>query len=742
MTDHRLRLGGYHLRIDPTSGALTTLQWGDGPDALGHGAGQPPILPAVDLAYRPLDAQPRYLSHELVDGELIIQIGLGPLVLHDRYRTSGDLIERRVRVENASDEEVQLTGLRVGLSGISLGDPGVCRFEAPGNGVRPRLPLSAAASQAVSRHVSPDRGSGEVGIDTRFAPGSPHLWGRALSDAPDVGPGLLIVHNPSIEWSLLTWYVSDVESGRPWVSGDSVHATLGFDWWLAGWVAPGEALDGGMQVILLHEGDYQSALARFRSVSDQTGITPPIYGEVDRALDWTGVYEVHPGQFGGFAGLREALPRIKELAVDTLYLLPIMAHRNKLNQPWDENWRSLGSPYAIHDYEKLEPTLGSEAEFFDLVSAAHDLGLRVLADFVAQGCSLESRYVTEHPEWFARDEAGELVHSHGWEDTYSFDWANPEFHAYMLDWALRYVRDYDIDGFRVDAPHGKEPNWSREIESHASRTNLGARGLLEDLRRALLSVKPEAALYCELFGPLWVRSHDISNDYHPYAMAMALFQQTLTPYEFGEYLRDYWAIMPHSTEGHSAEGFPTPRICFTETHDTRGWPAYALRGSDVAQALLGILVMAGFVPMIWSGQEARQESFIRGLLLARRESETLRRGRFLFNEVMVDDEGHYRRKHGERPAGQVFTLIRCDDDTTLLGLASLLPEQATFRFGLPLDRLSIRPEARYCLRDLITGQVWNEYGRGEWLGEELASFHLTPRMYRPYIFRIEPVVGD
>jgi starch synthase (maltosyl-transferring) len=734
ISGYPLTLGDYRLRIDPATGALTTLQLGDGPDALGHGAGSFPILPAVDLAYQPLDAQPRYLSHELIDNELVVRIGLGPLVLHDRYRAAGGLIARRVRVENASRVEVQLTGLRVGLSGVSLGDPNVCRFEAPGNGVRPRLPLSMAASQAVSWHVSPDRGSGETDINMHFAPGSPHLWGSALSDAPDVGPGLLIVHNPSIDWSLLTWYLSEIESGRPWVSGDGIHATLGFDWWLAGWIAPGEALEGGTQYILLHEGDYQSTLARFRAASEQTGITPPIYGEVDRALDWTGVYEVHPGQFGGFAGLRKALPRIKELGIDTLYLLPVMAHRNKLGRPWDENWRSLGSPYAIHDYEKLEPTLGSEAEFAELVSAAHDLGLRVLVDFVAQGCSLESRYVTEHPEWFARDEAGGLVHSHGWDDTWSFDWANRDFHAYMLGWALRYVRDYDIDGFRVDAPHGKEPNWSRAIEAHASHTNLGARGLLEDLRRALLKVKPDAALYCELFGPLWVRSHDIANDYHPYAMALALFQQTLTPYEFGEYLRDYWAIMPCS-----AEGYPTPRICFTETHDTRGWPAYALRGSDVAQALLGILVMAGFVPMIWSGQEARQESFIRGLLLARRESETLRRGQFLFNEVTVDDEGHYRRKHGEDPAGQVFTLIRHDADTVLLGLASLLPEQATFRFGLPVDKLPIRPDVPYCLRDLITNQVWNEYGRAEWRGAELASFHLTPRMYRPYIFQIEPV---
>lgn len=712
-----ITLGSYRLKIDTTSGLLVGLALGKGPDALGHGGG--PTLPGAILAYQPLQAQPVYRDHMVDDGTLTVELTLGPLVMRDRYRVAGALIDRCVTVENASQEEVQLTGLRIGLRGAAVGRPEDCRFEAPANVVRPRLPLSAASSQKNTP-------------DLHFAPGMHHRWGAAFGNAPDVGPGLMVVHNPKINWSLLTWYVSQVEAARPWVSGDGIHATLGFDLYLAGWMPPEDTLVGGTQYVMLHQGDYRSALSVYRGTFDHTSITPPIYRKIDRALDWSGVYEVHPGQFGGFERFREALPGIKELGIDTIYLLPVMAHRNKRGLPWDENWEAIGSPYAMHDFEAFEPSLGTEAEFIELVQAAHNLGLRVLMDFVAQGCSLEARYVAEHPEWFARDEQGCMVHSHGWNDTWSFDWANPDYQAYMVGWAARFVKEYSIDGFRVDAPHGKEPNWDRRVPYHASATNLGAQRLLENLRCELLQIKPEAVLYCELFGPLWVRSHDIANDYHPYAMVLQLFEGRLTPHEFNEYLRDYWAVMPRSPEG-----YPSPRICFTETHDTRSWPAYALRGSAVEQALLGILVMGGFVPMIWSGQEVGQETFIRGLMLARRNSWTLRRGHFLFNEVTIDDEAHYRRDQGMQPSEAVYSVVRYYEDAVLFGVASLFPEQVTFRFGLPLDRLPIRHVARYRLHDLISDTLWNEYGKTVWTGTELASFHLTPRMYRPYIFCVE-----
>lgn len=726
-------LGSYEIGVHTEIGAIASLRREGGPQCVGHV--EPVVSLLADVQWKPLTDAPVYRGHVVEGDTLSIQVKVGPLTLFDQYRVVGELLERRVLVRNSSQEEVQLTGVRMALGGIAVGDPAQCLFEAPGNTIRARAPLSVAASQPVKPLVL--KAQYAEPPETMFAPGARVRWNRAFADAPDVAPGLLIVHNPQVRWSLITWYFSNTEPGTPWTTGDGVHATLGFDSWLAGWMAPGAELVAGVQYIVLHQGDYASALALYRSYFQHTGVLPPIYGRVDNATDWSGVYEAHPGQYGGFRGFTAFLPKLSELGIDTIYLLPVMLHENKTGQPWDGNWDDIGSPYAMHDFSVLEPSLGSEKEFREMIDTAHDLGMRVLMDFVAQGCSVDSHYVQDKPQWFARDEKGKMLHSHGWDDTWSIDWANADYHNYMLEWATRYARECKVDGYRVDAPHGKEPNWARGLPYHASYTGLGATPLLEALRRRLMAIRPSTAMYCELFGPLWIRSHDISNDYHPYAMAYEMFHQTLLPRDFNEYLRDYWAVMPQAEDGS-----PSPRICFTETHDTRYWPATHLRGSAISQCLLAILVMAGFVPMLWAGQEKGQEAFIKGLLLARRENAAIRRGKYLFNQVWIDPARTYPRNTGSIPQDWVYTLIRHNASSVLFGVASLFPSKVTYGFGLPLDKLPpIDPAKTYRLRDLITYQPFSEYGKETWTGVELANFSLTPEMLTPYIFRIEEAEG-
>jgi len=408
--------------------------------------------------------------------------------------------------------------------------------------------------------------------------------------------------------------------------------------------------------------------------------------------------------------------------------MPVMVFDNRNDQAWDENWLGGGSPYAMKDFERLEPTLGSEADFKHLVATAHAHGLRVLLDLVPQGCALDARYVTEHPDWFCRDDEGNLVHSHGWIDTWSLDWANPAYHDYILGWSLRLVRDWNLDGYRIDAPHGKEPNWDRNLPYHASATNLGVIALLERLQTGLKAVKPDAALLCELFGPIFSHCHDMVYDYYPMGMAYEMLDQRLTPHEFGEWLADYWRVEP----------LGAARVCFTETHDTRGFhpPSYALRGSAAERALFGILVMAGFVPMIWSGQEKGQEEFYRGIFAARRQSAALRQGVFLFNTVGCREAVTERDYQAQ---DWVFCLLRRHEGEVVWGLVSLWPEKTPFEFTLPVAGLEMDPGALYRLRDLATGADFNEYGRTAWAGADLLHIVLTPEPFRPYLLGIQRV---
>jgi starch synthase (maltosyl-transferring) len=723
------------LGVNRQTGSLARLSRPGSDSVLGHNAAVAALDAQLEGGW--LAKPTRYLSHSVEETDegvaLTVNIAQGGLTIADRFHLVDSLVERTICVSLPKDtfgevaQEAQLNGVRLIVPGVAIGAGTDCRFEAPACAVRPRLPLSVAVRQTLER----------PGADPEFAPGARSRWFTAINDCPDVTPGLMIVHNPAPAHSgrpeykgqattqgqsLLVWYVSRVEAATALVTGDGYLANLVHQSALAAWLRPGQTVAGGTQYILLHDGDYESALDAYRACYVRTGVAPPLYGEPPDWVRDAAIYEVHPGQFGGFEGLTAYVPALAEMGINVMYLMPVMEFDNRNAQPWDENWLGGGSPYAVKDFERLEPTLGTEADFQHLVNVAHAHGIRVLMDFVPQGCALDARYVAEHPEWFCHDEAGHMVHSHNWIDTWSFDWANPNYHDYMLDWSLRLVREWDVDGYRVDAPHGKEPNWGRGIPYHASATNLGVIRLLERLQTGLKTIKPDGVLLCELFGPIFTHSHDLACDYYPMVMAYEMLDQRLTPREFGHWLADYWRVMPPGAV----------RVCFTETHDTRDFhpPSYALRGSVAERALFGILVMAGFIPMIWSGQEKGLEDFYQGMFDARHLSAALRQGDFFLNAVGCR-EAVTERDYGAHD--WIFCLPRKQGDEVVWGLVSLWPERTPFEFGLPIAELGLDPSAHYRLHDLVTDADFEEYGRVAWTGAELAHVALSPEPYRPYL---------
>ena len=94
----------------------------------------------------------------------------------------------------------------------------------------------------------------------------------------------------------------------------------------------------------------------------------------------TVVYEVNVRQFspeGTFKGVEAQLPRLKDLGVDILWLMPI----NEIGTEGRKG--TLGSYYAISDYKAVNPEFGTMQDFEDLLAAAHAQGFRVILDWVA-----------------------------------------------------------------------------------------------------------------------------------------------------------------------------------------------------------------------------------------------------------------------------------------------------------------------------------------------------------------------
>jgi glycosidase len=90
------------------------------------------------------------------------------------------------------------------------------------------------------------------------------------------------------------------------------------------------------------------------------------------------IYEVNIRQYteaGTFKAFQKHLPRIKDMGIDIIWLMPItpISQSNKKG--------SLGSYYACSSFTKINPEFGTVSDFKDLVDAAHALGMKVIIDW-------------------------------------------------------------------------------------------------------------------------------------------------------------------------------------------------------------------------------------------------------------------------------------------------------------------------------------------------------------------------
>ena len=191
--------------------------------------------------------------------------------------------------------------------------------------------------------------------------------------------------------------------------------------------------------------DKTEVVSEAGSVSSEVTFPQKIYGST--------IYEVNIRQYtpeGTFNAFAEHLPRLKELGVDVLWLMPI--------HPISETNRkgTLGSYYAPKNYAEVNPEFGSIEDFNALLKKAHDMGFFMILDWVPNHTGRDHHWVTEHPEYYIRDENGEVTYesmspTDVWWDTALLDHKNPDTRKAMIK-AMRFWVELGIDGFRLD--HG------------------------------------------------------------------------------------------------------------------------------------------------------------------------------------------------------------------------------------------------------------------------------------------------
>ena len=289
------------------------------------------------------------------------------------------------------------------------------------------------------------------------------------------------------------------------------------------------------------------------------------------------VYEVNIRQFspeGSFKGVEAQLPRLKDLGVDVLWLMPMY----EIGQV--ERKGSLGSYYAISDYKKVNPEFGTMEDFEQLVSAAHTMGFKVILDWVANQTAPDNVWMTEKPaEFYERDAEGNAIWEYDWTDTRSLNYANEEV-WWAQDDAMRFWLEKGVDGFRCDAA-GEVPAefW------HAILPKMN-----KDYPDIYLLAEAERE---NLADPLV--TFDANYAWELHHLLNSLAQGSKSVKDLQEYVARDAARFPK-------EAF---RLTFTSNHDENSWSGTEFEREGGAANACAVLcfTLPGSQPLIYTGQE-------------------------------------------------------------------------------------------------------------------------------------------
>jgi len=285
------------------------------------------------------------------------------------------------------------------------------------------------------------------------------------------------------------------------------------------------------------------------------------------------IYEVNVRQYtaeGTFKAFESHLPRLNNMGVDILWFMPIhpIGVKNRKG--------TLGSYYSIMDYKAVNPEFGTLDDFKSVVTTAHNMGFKVIIDWVANHSAWDNAWVKSNPEWYTVDSTGQMVSPYDWTDVADLNYDDKALWDAMID-ALKYwVVEADIDGYRCDVA-GMVPVefWEK------------ARYELDQIKPVFMLAEAEEAIHHE-------KSFDMS-----YAWELHhIFNQIAKGNMNADHLENYFA--KHDTV------FPPEayRMAFITNHDENSWNGtIAERMGSGAGAFAVLSYTLPGMPLIYSGQE-------------------------------------------------------------------------------------------------------------------------------------------
>jgi glycosidase len=158
------------------------------------------------------------------------------------------------------------------------------------------------------------------------------------------------------------------------------------------------------------------------------------------------IYQLSVRAFGGtFDGVRARLDYLQKLGVNVIWLMPVqpigIARRIGDN----------GDPYAVRDFNAIDPELGTAEQLRALIADMHARGMRVIFDWTLNRASCDNVLTVSHPQWFTRDAGGRIYYAVPNRDYFAgFDFSQRDLRAWLLTSMQQWITGFDFDGMRFD----------------------------------------------------------------------------------------------------------------------------------------------------------------------------------------------------------------------------------------------------------------------------------------------------
>ena len=170
--------------------------------------------------------------------------------------------------------------------------------------------------------------------------------------------------------------------------------------------------------------------------------------------------------------LSDWIPHLQKLYVNALYLSPVFL--------------SDSHGYDTRDYRRIDNRLGTNADFRAFVEQCHAAGIKVVIDAVFHHVGRNfwafrdvraRKWDSPYRDWFLINFDGNSAYNdgfwyEGWEGHYSLvklNLRNPAVADYLLDCVHFWVKEFGIDGLRLDVAYSLEKDFLRRLRQEAQK---------------------------------------------------------------------------------------------------------------------------------------------------------------------------------------------------------------------------------------------------------------------------------